>query len=115
MRRSGKALVWLSGVIETPPFSMKARVEAGVLLRRLQQGEKLSMPHVRPMPSIGLGCQELRIRDDDKIWRIFYFIGTDAIVLLEIARKETRAIPKRVLDRCRTRLKSYKDSREGED
>ena len=39
-----KPLVWLEGEIKTPPFSKEARVEAGTLLLRLQQGESLGMP-----------------------------------------------------------------------
>lgn len=58
-----KPLVWLHGEIKTPPFSREARVEAGVLLRRLQAGEKLALPHSRPMPSVGARCHELRIPD----------------------------------------------------
>jgi hypothetical protein len=58
-----QALVWLRGEVKTPPFSAAARLEAGTLLRRLQGGERLSMPHSRPMPSIGSRCHELRIVD----------------------------------------------------
>ena len=39
-----KPLVWLHGEIKTPPFSQQARVEAGTLLGRLQQGETLGLP-----------------------------------------------------------------------
>jgi len=112
MERPEKELVWLHGEVETPPFSKDAKVEAGVLLRRLQNGEKLSMPHSRPMPPIGTGCHELRIRDQNVIWRIFYFIDTDAIVLLDVTDKKTRETPKRVLDNCKRRLKDYKASRQ---
>ena len=48
-----KPLVWLHGEIKTPPFGAAARVEAGFLLRRLQQGQALSLPHSRPMSIIG--------------------------------------------------------------
>lgn len=65
-----KPLAWLRGEIKTPPFSAAARVEAGVLLRRLQRGESLAMPHSRPMPIIGNACHELRVRDADTTWRI---------------------------------------------
>jgi len=58
-----KPLVWLRGEIKTPPFSAKARVEAGFLLRRLQRGESIGMPHSRPMPIIGRRCHELRVVD----------------------------------------------------
>ena len=55
--------MWLLGEIKTPPISPAARIEAGVLLRRLQRGEKLALPHSRPMPGIGARCHELRIVD----------------------------------------------------
>jgi hypothetical protein len=61
--RSDKPLAWLSGELKTPPLSGEARVEGGVLLRRLQRGETLAMPESRPMPVIGPRCHELRIED----------------------------------------------------
>jgi hypothetical protein len=59
-----KPLVWLEGEIKTPPFSQAARLEAGYLLRRLQRGETLAMPHSRPLPAVGPRCHELRINDE---------------------------------------------------
>mgnify|MGYP001588075845 CR=1 FL=1 len=102
-----KPLVWLHGEIKTPPFGQAARLEAGFLLRRLQQGESLGMPQSRPMPDIGAHCHELRIRDRDKIWRIIYRIDDDAIVIAEVDHKTTRETPKGVIDNCRIRLKRY--------
>jgi len=55
MSNPRKPLAWLHGDIKTPPFSAAARIEAGVLLRRLQEGANLSLPYARPMPSIGRG------------------------------------------------------------
>jgi hypothetical protein len=43
MDETTKPLVWLHGEVKTPPFSQEARIEAGVLLRRLQQGENLEL------------------------------------------------------------------------
>jgi hypothetical protein len=65
MKNQNKPLVWLHGEIKTPPFSSSARIEAGFLFRLLQMGETLSMPHSRPMPSIGKNCHELRINDEN--------------------------------------------------
>lgn len=45
------------------PFSITARMQAGYLLRRLQEGDSLSLPHSRPMPIIGPRCHELRVED----------------------------------------------------
>lgn len=68
MKKQNKPLVWLHGKIKTPPFSASSRIEAGFLFRLLQMGEKLKMPHSRPMPSIGKNCHEIRINDGTSIW-----------------------------------------------
>lgn len=102
-----KPLVWLHGEVKTPPFSQEARIEAGVLLRRLQQGENLELPHSRPMPSIGAHCHELRIRDTDKNWRIIYRIDVDVILILEVFNKTMQATPTSVIDTCQKRLRKY--------
>jgi phage-related protein len=87
-----------------------ARLEAGLLLRRLQRGESLSMPQSRPMPSIGARCHELRINDGGTQWRLVYPIDTDAIVILEVFAKKTGATPKAVIATCRERLKQYENA-----
>jgi hypothetical protein len=69
---SGKPIVWLRGEVKTPPFSKEARIEAGCLLRLLQRGEMLGLPHSRPMPVIGPRCHELRINDAAATFRIIY-------------------------------------------
>jgi len=102
-----KPLVWLEGEIKTPPFSAGARLEAGLLLRRLQRGEMLGMPHSRPMPSIGPRCHELRINDARVTWRIVYRIDSDAIVILEVFGKKSRETPRSVIDACKRRIKEY--------
>ena len=102
-----KSLVWLHGEVKTPPFSIDARIEAGFLLRRLQQGEKLAMPQSRPMPSVGTRCHELRINDRDLTWRIVYRVESDAIVILEVFEKKTSKTPKTVMATCKDRLKAY--------
>jgi phage-related protein len=102
-----KPLVWLRGEVKTPPFSPEARVEAGVLLRRLQRGQTLSLPHSRPMPSISQRCHELRIVDRDKTWRIIYRVDEDTIVIVDVFRKTTQQTPKRVIVDCRRRLRLY--------
>ena len=107
MGKADKPLVWLHGEIKTPPFSANARIEAGVLLRRLQRGESLPLPHVRPMPGIGKACHELRVQDENRTWRIVYHIDTDAIVILEVFAKTAQQTPKSVIRTCKARLQSY--------
>jgi phage-related protein len=99
---------WLvEGRGKTPPFGEKARIEAGFLLRRLQRGGILSLPHSRPMPAVGEQCHELRIIDREQSWRIVYHIAQDAIVVLDVFRKKTRATPVQTLEVCKRRLTAY--------
>jgi phage-related protein len=108
MSKADKPLVWLKGEIKTPPFSAPARIEAGVLLRRLQRGERIPLPHSRPMPVIGRACHELRIQDAGRTWRIVYQVNVETIVILEVFSKTTAKTPKLVIDNCRERLRRFK-------
>jgi phage-related protein len=107
MNGTDKPLVWLEGEVKSPPFSQAARLEAGFLLRQLQEGRTLALPHSRPMPSVGPRCHELRIVDERDTWRIVYRIDPDAIVILEVFSKKTAATPKRVIEVCKNRLRQY--------
>ena len=108
--RKEKPLAWLRGEVKTPPFGKSARIEAGYLLRELQAGKGLSMPHSRPMPAIGARCHDLRVVDEGVTWRIVYRVDPDAIVIADVFAKKTAKTPAAVLDACRRRLKEYDDA-----
>ena len=108
--RQDKPLAWLHGEVRTPPFSKAARIEAGYLLRELQRGRLLSMPHCRPMPAVGERCHELSVVDEGVTWRIVYRIDPDAIVIADVFAKKTAQTPPAVLEACRRRLKEYDDA-----
>lgn len=105
-----KPLVWLHGEIKTPPLSQEARIEAGFLLRRLQRGESIGMPHSRPMPTIGPRCHELRIKDVGGEWRAVYRVDPDAIIIAEVFKKKSRRTPQHVIERSKDRLRRYDDA-----
>ena len=107
-----KAVVWLHGEVKSPPCTHQARLEAGLLLRRLQQGENIGMPHSRPLTQIGPRCYELRVRDESKNWRIIYRIDDDAIVIAEVFNKTTRETPDSVIENCQRRLSKYDRDKE---
>jgi len=107
MRVSDKPLIWLADLLATPPMSKEARIEAGYLLRLLQSGESLGLPHSRPMPSIGRRCHELRIVDETATWRIFYRIDDDAIILAHWVSKKTQKTAQKDIDVCKSRFKRY--------
>jgi len=64
------------------------------------------------MPSIGRGCHELRIPDEDSNWRIIYRTDFDAIVIGEVFAKKTGKTPKKVIDTCKRRFKRYDEATE---
>jgi phage-related protein len=110
MDAKDRPVIWLHGEVKTPPFSRDARLVAGILLRRLQRGERLRLPLSRPMPQIATGCHELRISDGRTEWRIVYFVAADGIVVLEVFAKKTRQTPTQVLLNCKRRLDKYKST-----
>ena len=51
----------------------------------------------------------MRVTDADTEWRLVYYIAPDAIVVLDVFRKTTRATPRNVIDNCKARLAKYKE------
>ena len=110
LENTSKPLVWLYGEFKTPPMSREVRIEAGFLLRRVQEGKSLFMPESRPMPSIGQGCHELRIADvEHRIeWRVVYCVGKVAIGVLDVFEKKTKSTPQNAITNCRRRFADFK-------
>jgi phage-related protein len=105
---NGRESRWCGcAAVKTPPFTVAGRQEAGMLLRLLQEGEKLGMPLAEPLPDVGARCGALRVRDAEHNWRIVYRIDTDAVLILDVYPKKTRTIPDDVMRRCKARMKRY--------
>ena len=78
-----------------------------MLLRKLQEGIRLSLPYSRPMPSIGPRCHELQIPDIGATWRIIYRFDPHVVVIVEVFSKKTQQTPQHVIESCRRRLRQY--------
>jgi phage-related protein len=59
------------------------------------------------MPVVGVRCHELRVRDAEANWRIVYRADSDAIVILAVFSRKTRATPRAVVEACIRRLGEY--------
>lgn len=90
--------LWLHGEVRTPPFSRSGRIEAGFLLRRLQDGELIEMPLSRPMRDIGAACHELRVDVPHRCRG-----DRDPRSL----PKKSRSTPKQVIDVAKKHLRAY--------
>ncbi len=59
------------------------------------------------MAGVGPNCHELRVIDANMSWRILYAVTSDAVVILEVFEKKTRATPKHVVAVAKRRLRKY--------
>lgn len=85
-------------------FPATARREAGHQLDRVQRG--LDPSDWKPMPSVGSGVREVRIRDQSGAFRVIYIATRlEAVYVLHAFQKKTQTTAKRDLDVVRTRLK----------
>jgi phage-related protein len=72
----------------------------------LQVGHSLTMPLSRPMPVLGAGAAELRIRDAAGIFRAFYVVKVaDAVLIFHAFAKKTQKTPDREIELGKKRLK----------
>jgi phage-related protein len=85
-------------------FPLEARQTAGYQLYRIERG--LDPDDWRPMPSIGAGAREVRVRTATGSFRVMYVANfADAIYVLHAFQKKTRRTPKRDLDLAASRLR----------
>jgi phage-related protein len=87
-------------------FPESVRKELGKAIFDLQKGELLGMPLARPMPTVGAGVSELRIRDRSGIYRAFYYAHSGrGIFVFHAFVKKTPSTPQQELNLGRKRLK----------
>lgn len=110
MSPDDKILVWLAGEVKSPPFSDEARLEAGFLLRRLQQGETLATSfaaHAVDRRRMSRAQDRRPGRDlEDHVLRRYRRRR------LDVFKKKTRATPKKVIETCTQRLRAYRSVRD---
>lgn len=91
---------------EIQEMSRMIRKRLGDLLRQLQQGHALTMPHSRPMPIVALGVEELRVKDESGHCRAFVVRKTPrGILVLHVFSKKSRETPRGAIELARQRLK----------
>lgn len=88
-------------------FPEDARHDAGFQLEKVQRGEQLD--DFKPMPSIGRGVEEIRVREDSGIYRIIYTARfADAVYVLHAFQKKTQATAKHDLELARKRFQQLR-------
>ena len=91
---------------ELKDFPITVKEDLADALALLDEGVNLSMPLSRPMPSIGSGVHELRLKDRSGIYRVVYFIRQQAdILLIHAFQKKSQQTPKENIGLAKQRLK----------
>ena len=93
-------------------FPVGARREAGHQLDRVQRG--LEPDDWKPMPGIGAGVREIRVRDEAGAFRVVYVAAfAEAVYVLHAFGKKTQRTAKRDFDLAAARLRLVGRGRAG--
>ena len=94
---------------EIESFPEDIRSDLADALARLDAGLRLSMPLSRPMPGIGNGVHELRLKARSGAYRIVYALVEQSTVhVLHAFKKTTQSTSARNLVLARKRLKEIR-------
>ena len=95
---------------ELRAFPQAVRQDAGYQLHCVQCGEQPE--DFKPMPSIGPGVEELRMRDASGAYRVIYTARmADAIYVLHAFQKKTQRTARVDLELARQRFAQVKQAR----
>jgi len=92
-------------------FPADARREAGHELDQVQNGRDPT--DWKPMPTVGAGVREIRIRDAAGAFRVIYIATfADAVHVLHAFQKKTQQTARRDIELAAERLRKLKRERE---
>jgi phage-related protein len=84
-------------------FPEDVRHDCGYQLERVQRGEQPD--DFKPMPTIGKGVEEIRIRDSSGAYRVIYTARlADVVYVLHAFQKKTQATSRRHIEIARQRF-----------
>ena len=85
---------------------MKVKKEIGSLLLTLQKGAILGMPQSRKISTVHNSAFELRVKDKEGVYRVFYvFVGSNKILIPHVFTKKTQKTPKKEIETAKKRLR----------
>ncbi len=91
-------------------FPDDLRREAGYQLERVQAGKEPA--DWKPMPSVGLGANEIRVREDGGAFRVIYVAKfAEAVYVLHAFQKKAQKTPKQDLELARRRFRELVQER----
>lgn len=89
-------------------FPVNARRDAGHQLDRLQQG--LRPDGFKPMPAVGPGVEEIRVRDEAGVFRVIYLARRpESIYVLHAFQNKTQRTSPLDIELAKRRLDALKE------
>ncbi len=106
-----KEVIWHTKALEElRKFPGGIKQNLGYLIHRLQMGDKLTSPYSRPIKSVEIGVNELRVKDSTGAYRVFYYLKTQhGIILFHAFKKKTQKTPKKEIEIGKKNLKELLD------
>ena len=105
-----KRVEWLGDSLERiREFPDAAKHEAGYQLERVQAGKEPA--DWKPMPSVGLGVNEIRVREGVAFRVIYVAKFPEAVYVLHAFQKKARKTPKAEIDLSRERYQAMVNER----
>lgn len=100
-----KELYWLgTSLDDLKGFPVDVRKEAGTDLRLVQQG--VDPRDWKPIPAIGKGAREIRIRSPDGAWRVFYVVeNAAAVYVLHAFQKKLQKTAQKDIEKGKARYR----------
>jgi phage-related protein len=105
-----KRVEWLGDSLDRlRKFPAEPKREAGYQLERVQAGKEPA--DFKPMPSVGLGVNEIRIRKEGAFRVIYIAKFVETIYVLHAFEKKARKTSKQDIELARTRFKKLVQER----
>jgi phage-related protein len=105
-----KPVTWLGDSrLAVKDFPQVARQRTGRQLARVQEG--LEPDSWKPMPSIGLGVSEIRVRENGAFRLIYVAKFPEAVYVLHAFEKKAQRTPKRDIELARARFRALVNER----
>lgn len=100
-----KPVVWLGdSLVRVRDFAPDARHEAGVQLGLVQAGDEPS--DWKPMPSVGIGVSEIRVRIGGAFRLIYMAKFAEAVYVLHAFQKKSRKTARNDIELARLRFRT---------
>jgi phage-related protein len=100
-----KPVVWLgNSLARVRDFAPEARNEAGFQLELVQAGEEPS--DWKPMPSVGIGVREIRVRIGGAFRLIYMAKFSEAVYVLHAFQKKSRKTARSDIELARLRFRT---------